>query len=83
MFGGEALVVELGLHILSDTELHVMLLFIRTFFRTVIHGKLNNCLQNRVINLVVERVRHVPRGREGEEGRLHAAVHRLGRAVQI
>ena len=33
--------------------------------------------------LVVERVRHVPRGGEGQDGRLHAALHRLGRTVQV
>ena len=33
--------------------------------------------------LVVERVRHVPGGGEGQDGRLHAALHRLGRTVQV
>ena len=33
--------------------------------------------------LVVERVRHVPRGGEGQDGRLHSALHRLGRTIQV
>ena len=33
--------------------------------------------------LVVERVRHVPGGGEGQDGRLHPALHRLGWTVQV
>ena len=33
--------------------------------------------------LVVERVRHVPGGGEGQDGRLHPALHRLGRTVEV
>ena len=33
--------------------------------------------------LVIERVWHVPGGREGQDGGLHSTLHRLGWTVQV